>query len=107
MTVDGIECPLCGDQIWSRHRHDFRQCTCGKTFVDGGRDYLRYGGGGGKMPKMIKLDVEVSTGKTKSARKPQRQDSLTDQINDLIDLAEREGLYDASDWIRKRFFENG
>jgi hypothetical protein len=43
MTVSGVKCRVCGDEIWSRHRHDFRYCKCGECFVDGGRDYLRCG----------------------------------------------------------------
>lgn len=34
-------CKKCGDQVWSAHRHDFRQCKCGSIAVDGGLDYLR------------------------------------------------------------------
>ncbi len=45
MKVAGIACPRCGAQIWSRHRHDFRYCPCGYCYVDGGRDYLRFGWG--------------------------------------------------------------
>jgi hypothetical protein len=41
MKVQGIECLLCGDKIWSRHRHDFRWCKCEKVAVDGGREYLK------------------------------------------------------------------
>lgn len=37
---------MCEDVIVSRHRHDFKFCQCGETFVDGGRDYLRWGGAG-------------------------------------------------------------
>jgi hypothetical protein len=43
MRVEGIVCPQCKEWIWSRHRHDFRPCKCGRVFVDGGRDYTRYG----------------------------------------------------------------
>jgi hypothetical protein len=32
--------------------------------------------------------------------KPQRQDSLYDQLKDLIPLANKEGCYDAADYIR-------
>lgn len=39
-----VECPECGELIASIHRHDFRSCGCGKTYIDGGRDYLRLGG---------------------------------------------------------------
>jgi hypothetical protein len=37
-------CLECGDVIESKHRHDFVQCKCGKSFLDGGDDYLRFGG---------------------------------------------------------------
>jgi hypothetical protein len=37
-----------------------------------------------------------------SAQKPQRQDSLTDQLRDLVHVANREGMYDAADWIADR-----
>ena len=32
-----------GEVYYSRYCHDFRQYPCG-LFVDGGRDYTRYGG---------------------------------------------------------------
>jgi hypothetical protein len=34
-----------------------------------------------------------------SHKKPQRQDSLTDQLLDLLRLANHEGMYDAADFI--------
>ena len=39
----GIACPLCKDEIFSMSVHDFRRCKCGKVFVDGGDDYMRFG----------------------------------------------------------------
>lgn len=41
--VSVIICPLCKDEVWSRHRHDMRHCKCGGCFIDGGRDYSRIG----------------------------------------------------------------
>lgn len=41
IRVRGIKCTNCQDEIWSRYRHDMRSCKCGKTFIDGGRDYMR------------------------------------------------------------------
>jgi hypothetical protein len=32
-------------------------------------------------------------------KKPQRQDSLVEQLADLCRIATREGMYDAADWI--------
>lgn len=34
-------CKQCKDHLVSRHRHDFVSCSCGKSFVDGGLEYLR------------------------------------------------------------------
>ena len=57
MTVKGLRCLKCGDEIWSRHVHDFRPCKCGACFIDGGRDYLRYGGNFEDI-EVIDLEVE-------------------------------------------------
>ena len=38
-----IRCKRCGDIIESKSVHDFKQCSCGTVFVDGGHDYLRRG----------------------------------------------------------------
>ncbi len=51
----GIECPSCKDRIFSWHRHDWRGCKCGKSFVDGGDDYLRYGYAVGTKPRVIRF----------------------------------------------------
>lgn len=37
-------CPHCGDHIVSYHGHDYRSCSCGKSAVDGGTNYLRRSG---------------------------------------------------------------
>lgn len=39
----GLKCADCEDRIFSWHRHDFKNCKCGKVFVDGGDDYMRVG----------------------------------------------------------------
>lgn len=38
-----IRCKICGDIIESTFRHDFKECSCGACFVDGGHAYLRRG----------------------------------------------------------------
>ena len=38
---NAIRCSICGDEIESKHRHDFVTCKCGACSVDGGHDYLR------------------------------------------------------------------
>lgn len=44
MVRNSIRCTLCLDEIESKHRHDWQQCTCGAVFVDGGLEYQRIGG---------------------------------------------------------------
>ena len=41
---NAIRCNLCGDEIESKHRHDFVFCSCRACFADGGSEYLRRGG---------------------------------------------------------------
>ena len=41
-----LKCLRCGDIIESKYRHDFVECSCGALFVDGGLDYMRFGGEG-------------------------------------------------------------
>ena len=41
-----IKCLKCGDIIQSYNIHDFKSCSCQNIFIDGGEDYLRYGGKG-------------------------------------------------------------
>jgi hypothetical protein len=38
---NAIQCTHCGDEIESKHRHDFNFCSCGTVAVDGGLDYIR------------------------------------------------------------------
>ena len=46
-------------------------------------------------PKIIS-DVD---GVVRSAKKPQHQGSLHDQLRELLQLANADGLYDAADWL--------
>ena len=38
---NAAQCLKCGEVIESRHRHDFKTCSCGALSVDGGKDYIR------------------------------------------------------------------
>lgn len=38
---NAARCGSCGDEIESKHRHDFVCCTCGGLCVDGGKAYLK------------------------------------------------------------------
>ena len=62
MKVNAIQCPGCKDIIYSRATHDFRSCSCGATYIDGGFNYIRIGYKmiNKKVPKHITLDIAVS-----------------------------------------------
>lgn len=38
---NAARCKLCGDEIESKHRHDFVTCKCGEISIDGGTAYVR------------------------------------------------------------------
>jgi hypothetical protein len=44
----GIKCLECGNEMYSNYTHDWKKCTCGAIFVDGGHSYLRFGTTTGK-----------------------------------------------------------
>lgn len=41
---NAARCTFCGVTIESRYRHHFVVCSCGRIYVDGGKEYLRRGG---------------------------------------------------------------
>lgn len=43
IKTNKIICKNCKEVIESKHRHNFVECSCGRVFVDGGKDYLRRG----------------------------------------------------------------
>lgn len=50
--------------------------------------------------KILDLEIAAKTGK-----KPQSQDSQYEQMKRLRVLADKEGLYDAADFLTKNYFE--
>lgn len=45
ITKNSIRCLVCGTVLESKHRHDFKMCSClNSSSVDGGLDYVRYMG---------------------------------------------------------------
>ena len=43
ILANQAKCLKCGDEVFSASRHDFKECSCGNIFVDGGMSYLRHG----------------------------------------------------------------
>ena len=39
-----IKCLICGDIIESKSTHDLVSCKCESCHIDGGNDYLHFGG---------------------------------------------------------------
>ena len=45
MKSNIVKCLVCGTILESKYRHDYKVCGCiNNTMVDGGGEYLRYGG---------------------------------------------------------------
>ena len=44
LITNKAQCAKCKDIIESTHRHDFKSCSCGAVYVDGGLNYIRRGG---------------------------------------------------------------
>lgn len=59
MRIDAIECPSCGDVIFSRARHDFHWCSCGEVAIDGGFDYVKISFKK-VFPRKLKIDLSVT-----------------------------------------------
>lgn len=55
VTFAGLEAE--GEVVYSRYRHDFRESKNG-AFVDGGRDYFKYGGDPFNDYNIVKFKVE-------------------------------------------------
>ena len=69
--VQGIWCKDCDSVIYSVNRHHFHKCGCAnETFVDGGRDYTRYGGK--SMTSIELVEINLLTDKIKKIVQPKR-----------------------------------
>lgn len=71
IRINGIKCLLCGDTLYSRTGHDFRFCSCGNIFVDGGPSLVgekrsnestpRYGWHIESKTKQVVVDLDISS----------------------------------------------
>jgi len=59
ITRNAVKCLKCGDIIESTHVHDFKACSCGAVFVDGGLEYLRRCGNLDDMEDLSETMEEV------------------------------------------------
>lgn len=61
MKIKAIQCPTCGDIIFSRATHDFRSCSCNEIYIDGGFSYVRVGYHNlDQPPENIEIDLDVT-----------------------------------------------
>jgi len=63
MKLKAIICPNCKDIIYSRALHDLHRCSCKSLYVDGGLDYLRYGGLANAFENTEITEIELDTTK--------------------------------------------
>ena len=63
IRVNAMQCLHCGDIIYSCATHDFRYCSCGKCYIDGGFDYVR-GGGNPYEFKFVKKFIQARLGES-------------------------------------------
>lgn len=64
IVLNKVKCLECGEELISYHRHDYRTCNCpNHTSIDGGLDYLRYGGVDMEKvrPMVVYLDDDFDT----------------------------------------------
>jgi len=62
MKKTKIKCLKCGDVIQSLSVHDFKWCSCRNIFIDGGNEYLRYGGNVEDKDSYILITEEIKDG---------------------------------------------
>lgn len=55
---NAARCKVCKTYIESHYRHDFQMCKCGKVFVDGGHDYLHWGGEPNEIEDLSVVEYE-------------------------------------------------
>ena len=56
VLVNKVRCKKCNDILESKHEHDFKRCSCGSIFIDGGTDYQKYGWGLNQQEEKSELD---------------------------------------------------
>jgi hypothetical protein len=53
-----VQCLECKAVLVSNYTHDYKTCGCpNQTMVDGGKDYLRYGGVSMSKVRVLRLSI--------------------------------------------------
>jgi hypothetical protein len=61
MTVNGIKCLICEDEIWSRKVHDKETCRCHSVSVEGGQRHIEVTGLKQNY-EVIEIEVKIEEG---------------------------------------------
>ena len=59
MKINAVKCSKCGDTIFSRARHDMRECSCGSLSIDGGFDYCKVNFNPDVPHESVTLDLDI------------------------------------------------
>lgn len=78
-----IKCNLCGDEIESIHRHDFKWCKCKSVAVDGGTYYLK---------RLGNLDHWTDISEYREPTKIEKIDFIKDHIDEYLSMFEEPDL---------------
>ncbi|PAQ13584.1 hypothetical protein CD798_14340 [Bacillaceae bacterium SAOS 7] len=54
-----VRCKKCNDIIESKSNYDLTRCKCGAIFVDGGREYQRFGWGLDRSGEGVPLEEYI------------------------------------------------
>ncbi len=73
-----------GDIVYSHHRHDMRYSPDESVWIDGGRDYVRHGGG-----ELVNLQIEEG----ELVQSPKRRDGIMNRISRHMKQNTLSGLF--------------
>lgn len=71
-------------KIFSFHRHDFRTCNCGKSFLDGGMDYHRCSNGKLKESEIKDIISDIREQFTWTKNYDENNNRLEESVSALL-----------------------
>ena len=110
---NAVRCKICGDTIESVRKRDFRSCSCGACFVDGGHDYVRVGGAPNKIEFLTEFEDEAQVAGVGEPSPEPRQVQLKGTaktlaatihfLNDgeVVDVIPYDDVQLAAEWLTK------